>query len=194
MIGGPGGLLPEALPGAFPRGHPELRPSPPTAAFPGPRWKAPAAPASQRPHLGYCPARPGPRLPGELPRSSPAALPEGPPVLLLVFQRQPEASLTPWLAATLLRTGSRPPVSPGCLTWQCSSISSLREPRDCFRPCPKLRAWMAACVGDLVLKGELGSGLTPLSPWTTHFTSRSLQGLSHEVASPGKDQSKQGMG
>lgn len=53
-------------------------------------------------------------------------LPEGPPVLLFVFQRQPEASLTLWLVAALLshlELAPGLPVSPGCLMWQCSSIS-----------------------------------------------------------------------
>lgn len=62
----------------------------------------------------------------ELPRSLSGALPEGPPILLLVFQRQPEASPAPWLAAAWLSHLELAPsllLSPGCLMWQCSSIS-----------------------------------------------------------------------
>lgn len=59
-----------------------------------------------------------PQLPVELPKSPYGALPEGPPVLLLGFLSQPEASLISWLAAALpshLELAPGPLVSPGCL-------------------------------------------------------------------------------
>lgn len=75
--------------------------------------------------LSSAPPGQAPQLPVELPMSSSGALPEGPPVLLLVFQRWPETSLTPWLAAALLSHLELAPsllVSLGCLMWRCSSI------------------------------------------------------------------------
>lgn len=92
-------------------------------------------------------------------------LPEGPPVLLLVFRGQPEAPLTPWLLAALLSTwswlgASSSPV--GVLRGNVALLQGLWEPWDCSRGCPELRRWIIACRGDLVAERGLGSVLTPL--------------------------------
>lgn len=120
--------LGDALLGPLPWGHLHLtaglqsvceRPTVPLVLLPRPLSKQlQPLRLSHLLHLGYCPVWPGPLLPMEPPRSLSGALPEGPPVLLLVFQRQPEAALTSWLAVALPSPLELAPsllLSPGCL-------------------------------------------------------------------------------
>lgn len=102
-------------------------------------------------HLGYCPVCPGPHLPMEPPRSLSGALPEGPPVLLLVFQRQREAALTSWLAWPCRALWSWLPASSCLLGVLCDNVAHfrVREFPGLLQGCPESRDWISACSGDL---------------------------------------------
>ena len=124
-----GPRLGEALPATFPWGHMQLRlrrqlylrDNPPSGLLLGSRLEG----ALAAPCHAWVNVLPG--LGSTCRRSCRGpCLPEGPPVLLLVFRGQPEAPLTPWLLVALLshlELARSLLESRGCLTWQCSSTA-----------------------------------------------------------------------